>query len=71
MEKELQKEEKKIIERKREIEKLDEKIKKILKEELEEFEKDSDVKEFREIRDITRKIISDKNNEEEELKYSE
>lgn len=71
MEKELQKEEKKIIERKREIEKLDEKIKKILKEELEEFEKDSDVKEFREIRDITKKLISNKKDDDEEFKFSE
>ena len=70
---ELQQEEKKVVERKQEIQKLDEEIKKIREDEFRKLEKNSDIEGFIKIRNITRKIISEENQNEgeEEFKFSE
>ena len=69
----MQQEEEKVVERKQEIQKLDEEIKKIREDEFRKLEKNSDVENFIEIRNITRKIISEENEEEfeDEFKFSE
>ena len=70
---ELQQEEEKVVERKQEIQKLDEEIKKIREDEFRKLEKNSDIEGFIKIRNITRKIISKENRDEdeEEFKFSE
>ena len=69
----MQQEEKKVVERKQEIQKLDEEIKKIREDEFRKLEKNSDIEGFIKIRNITRKIISKENRDEdeEEFKFSE
>lgn len=55
---------------KREVQKIDEEIKKI-KKEIENLEEDSDIADFIELKNMTRKIVLNENNYEkkEEFKY--
>ena len=69
----MQQEEEKVVERKQEIQKLYEEIKKIREDEIRKLRKNTDIGGFIKIRNITRKIISKENQNEgeEEFKFSE
>jgi hypothetical protein len=53
---------------KREVQKIDKEIKKI-REEIESLEEDSDIENFIELKNMTRKIVFNENNDEKEEEF--